>query len=543
MAAAIHGTDIPKAEEAQVAAEPVVVREHPAVDDLLTGATLTFLGRLHERFEPTRRRLLADRVERQAAYDAGERPGFAPETAHIRSGHWHVAPAPADLTNRRTELTGPVRRVAMVEALNSGASVFMADFEDTMTPTWSNCLDGRQNLRDAYAGTLSAEIDGDVQTPDPAGATLVLRTRGLHLDEMNLTVDGDPIAAALFDFGVCVFHNAHAALAAGTGPYFYLPKLEGAGDARLWAEVFVWAEDELGLPRGTIRATVLVETIQAAFEMEEILFELRDHITGLHTGNWDYLFSLAKAFRLDSGYVLPDRDQLSGTTPFIRAFTELLVSTCHRRGAHALGGMSGIIPDPVDPDRTAEGLRKVTVDKRREAGDGFDGTRIAHPALVEVAEAEFDRVLSYRPNQIEFQRDDVYVTAGDLLSMSSTRGQRTEDGLRRAIRIALHYMGQWFAGNGAVAIDDHVEDLAMAELCRTQIWQWRHHAVELTNGVTVDDGLLRRCFDEELDALRRQLGDHAWSEGRYDEAHSVLSDITFTDQLCDYLPLVANPRL
>ncbi len=509
---------------------------HRLVDPVLTPDVQEFLVDLHRAFQPARHVLLARHAETGEHFAAGELPSFDPETAHIRSGEWHIAPPPLDLTNRRTELTGPVRRDAMVEALNSGASVFMADFEDTTTPTWDNVLDGQANLRDAYAGTLTAVVDGEMRSPDPDAATLMVRTRGWHLDEPNMLIDGTPIAASLFDFGVCAFHNASAAIAAGTGPYFYLPKFEGAADARLWSDVLEFTEDRLGLHRGTIRVTVLIETIAAAFEMDEILFELRDHITGLHTGNWDYLFSIVKSFRNNPVFVLPDRADLGATTPFIRSFTELLLSVCHRRGAHALGGMSGIVPDPINPDRTAAALRKVTVDKRREAGDGFDGTRIAHPAIVALAEAEFDRVLSYRPNQIEFQRDDVYVTAGDLLATTTTRGKCTEDGLRRNLRIGMHYLGEWLAGNGAVAIDDHIEDLAMAELCRMQVWQWRHHGVELTNGVTVDDALIRRLADEERDALRSSLGEGIWTSGRFEEALPILLDLVLADESAEFIP-------
>ena len=517
--------------------------QHPTAKEILTPDTQAFLVALHRHFEPGRQKLIATRAGRQYAIETGARPSFPAETAHIRSGEWHIAPAPADLINRRTELTTPVHRDGLEDALNSGASVFMADFEDTMSPTWGNCLDGQRNLTDAYAGTLSAEVDGEIQVPRTDGVTLVVRTRGWHLVERNMTIDGVPIGAALFDFGVCVFRNAHTAIASGSGPYFYLPKLEGAADARLWTDVFVWTEDELDLPRGTIRATVLIETILAAFEMDEILFEMRDHISGLHTGNWNYLFSMAKTFHYDPAFVLPDPRELDATTPFIRAFTDLLVSVCHRRGAHAIGGMSGVVPDAVDPTRTAPGLRAVAADKRREVGDGFDGTLVAHPALVEGAEAEFDRVLGYRPNQIEFQRDDVYVTAGDLLAVASPRGQRTEAGLRRSVRIALHYLGEWLAGNGAVVIDDQSEDAAMAELCRTQIWQWRHHRITLSNGLTVDDKMLERIFDEESDLLQEHLGPDTWASGRFAEARQVLSDITFADELCEFLTIAAYPVL
>jgi malate synthase len=509
---------------------------HHLTDSVLTPDVQEFLVDLHRTFQPARHVLLAHHAEAAQRFDDGERPSFDPETAHIRSGEWHIAPPPFDLTNRRTELTGPLQRGAMVEALNSGASVFMADLEDTTTPTWDNILEGQANLRDAYAGTLTAVVDGEVRSPGSNPATLMVRTRGWHLDESNMKIDGESMAASLFDFAVCAFRNSHPAIAAGTGPYFYLPKFEGAADARLWSDVLEFTEERLGLHRGTIRVTVLVETIAAAFEMDEILFELRDHITGLHTGNWDYLFSIVKSFRNDPSFVLPDRADLSATTPFIRSFTELLVSVCHRRGAHALGGMSGIVPDPINPDRTAAALRKVTVDKRREAGDGFDGTRIAHPAIVSLAEAEFDRVLSYRPNQVEFQRDDVYVTAGDLLATTTTRGKFTEDGLRRNLRIGLHYLGEWLAGTGAVAIDDHIEDLAMAELCRVQIWQWRRHGIELTNGLTVDEQLIRRLADSERHDLRESLGETVWSSGRFGEAFSILLDLVLADELADFIP-------
>ncbi|MEM8705301.1 MAG: malate synthase A, partial [Actinomycetota bacterium] len=454
----------------------VAFTAHPLAAEVLTDDVLHFLVALHERFAPARAALLSGHTAAAECRRNGERPGYDAETAYIRANEWHIAPAPRDLVNRRTELVGLVSRPALVEGLNSGAQVYMADFEDTITPTWSTLLDGQRNLAQAYAGTLTAEIDGEVRTPVAEPATLMVRTRGWHLDEANLTIDGEAVAASLFDFGVCVAANAIPAVEAGTGPYFYLPKFEGPDDARLWHDVLEWTEAELGLPAGTIRVSVLIETIGAAFAMDEILFVLRDHITALHAGNWDYLFSLIKTFSNDPEMVLPDRDSLGATTPFIRAFTELLVSTCHRRGAHAIGGMSGVIPDEIDPARTAPMVRKVTVDKRREAGDGFDGTRLGQPAIVDIATAEFDRVLSYRANQLEVQRDDVYITASDLLTLRTSQGERTEAGLRAAIRTAVHYLGDWLGGVGAVAIDDHLEDTAMAELSRSLVWQWRTHA-------------------------------------------------------------------
>ena len=512
----------------------VTVASHPLVSSVITDEASMFLLDLHQRFEPTRRALLDDRVIRQRSIDAGHLPAFKPETAHIRNGEWSIAPAPPDLRDRRTEITGPVERAFMVEALNSGAKVFMADFEDACSPTWSNILEGQLNIRDAYSGRLDGVGDN--------AATLVVRTRAWHLDEKHITVDGMAMSAALVDFGLCLFHNAQVAIDHGSGPYFYLPKVEGQADARLWNEVFDHSEEQLGLPPGTIRATVFVETILAAFEMDEILFELRDHITGLHTGNWDYLFSVAKTFRNDPAFLLPDRDQISVKTPFMRAFTELLVATCHRRRAHAIGGMSGVVPDHADPERTAPALRKVTVDKRREAGDGFDGTRLAHPDIVSLASAEFDKVLGSRSNQVERQRDDVYVTADDLLAIASTRGTITESGVRTNIRIVICYLSEWLCGNGTVAIDDHLEDTAMAEVCRAQLWQWRHHRAVLADGRTVDDTFLRRLIDEETAAHRDEFASDGVSR-HFGEARELLDALLFTDDFPDFLTIPAYELL
>lgn len=507
---------------------------HPLASTVLTPDALAFLGALHTAFEPTRRRLIEARAELQTCIDRGHRPSFRPDTASLRAGGWTVASAPADLTNRRTEITGPVTREFMIDALNSGADVFMADFEDATAPTIANLIEGQANVAAAYRGEL---------TPPPFTTTLMVRTRAWHLHEKHLTVDGDPVAASLVDFGLCVFHNAAAAADRGTAPYFYLPKVEGQDDARLWNEVFDFAEDRLVLGPGTIRATVLIETILAAFEMEEILYELRDHITGLHTGNWDYLFSVAKTFREDPAFVLPDRDRITVTTPFMRAFTELLVSTCHRRGAHAIGGMSGVNPEGDDEERIASALRKVSVDKRREAGDGFDGTRIAHPGLVPVARAEFDKVLGARPNQIARQRDDVYVTADDLLTLPGSVGAVTINGVRTNIRIVLRYVGEWLSGTAAVTIDDHLEDTAMAEVCRAQLWQWRRHRVEVADGQILDDALLDRLIDEEFSALRATLGADKWAAGRYDDAKDLLRTLTFTPEFPEYLTIPAYDLL
>ena len=510
--------------------------EHPAADAVLGDDVLALLVGLHDEFSGPRAQLL-DAHARQHA--SGERPAYNPETAYIRSNDWHVAPAPRDLVDRRTELVGLVSRHALVEGLDSGAQVYMADFEDTIAPTWDVIIDGQHNLRAAYHGTLTAEFEGETRAPGDDAATLMVRTRGWHLDEPAFLIDDTPIAAALFDFGVCVANNAIAALEAGSGPYFYLPKLEGQADARLWSAVLSWTEERLGLASGSIRVSALIETIHAAFAMDEILFELRDHITALHAGNWDYLFSLIKTFAHDETMVLPDIAALSPTTPFIRAFTELLVSTCHRRGAHAIGGMSGVIPDQLDPARTAPQVRKVTVDKRREAGDGFDGTRLAQASIIDIATHEFDRVLAYRANQLEVQRDDVYITASDLLTLHTSQGEHTEAGLRAAIRTAIHYLGEWLRGVGAVAIDDHLEDTAMAELSRSLVWQWRRHGVELTNGLVVDDALLDRLFDDETAALRESLGDPAWADGQFEQATTLLRQWSSRPELLPFFPIEA----
>lgn len=504
-----------------------VATPHPLADAIVTAQAADFLSDLHHNFESKRQELLADRVVRQRRIDAGRLPGFRAETAHIRSGEWAVAPPPSDLQDRRTEVTGPVTAEFMIEALNSGAKVFMADFEDATSPTWHNILTGQANVKAAYAGELT---DLDEQS-----ATLMVRTRAWHLDESHITVDGQPVSAALADFGLCFFHNYDTAIERGSGPYFYLPKLEGQADARLWNQVFDHTEDRFGLQRGTIRVTVLIETILAAFEMDEILFELRDHITGLHTGNWDYLFSVAKTFRNIGDFLLPDRDRISVKTPFMRAFTELLVSTCHRRRAHAIGGMSGVIPDADDPTRTAGALRKVAADKRREAGDGFDGTRIAVPQIVPTAVVEFDKVLGDRPNQVERRRDDVYVTAGDLLAVASTRGSISEGGVRTNIRIVVRYLGEWLVGNAAVPINDHLEDTAMAEVCRAQLWQWCHHQVQLSNGLILDRRLLEQLIDDETGMLQSELGEAAWAAGRFVEARELLQRLATTDDYPEFL--------
>jgi malate synthase len=455
----------------------------PAVagaERVLTDEALAFVTELHRDLNPERVRLLREREKRMERLAAGELPDFLPETASVRDDpEWRVAPAPADLRDRRVEITGPVERKMLINALNSGASVFMADFEDANSPTWENCVQGQANLVDAVERTISLETPEKSYALNEEVATLLVRPRGWHLHEKHVLVDGEPISASLFDFGLYMFHCAERLGEAGSGPYFYLPKLESHVEARLWNDAFVAAQERLGLPRGTIRATVLIETILAAFEMEEILYELREHSSGLNAGRWDYMFSVIKKFRDRPEFVLPDRPLVTMTVPFMRAYTELLVKTCHRRAAHAIGGMAAFIPSRRDPEVNAVALEKVAEDKIREAGDGFDGTWVAHPDLVPTARAEFDRVLGDRPNQLSKQRDDVSATAEQLLDVAATPGEVTEDGVRLNVSVGIQYIGSWLAGTGAAAINNLMEDAATAEISRSQIWQWvRHGRVE-----------------------------------------------------------------
>jgi malate synthase len=446
----------------------------PGDDDVLSPAALAFVARLHRELNPIRLALLERRRERQTEFDAGALPDFLPSNA-AREEEWRVAPAPADLLDRRIEITGPVDRKMMINALNSGARVFMADFEDACSPTWSNVVEGQRNLADAVRGTIELETPKKTYRLNEETATLVVRPRGWHLPERHVLVDGEPVSASLFDFGLAFFHNAQELLERGSGPYFYLPKLESHLEARLWNDAFSLAQDELGLDRGTIRATVLVETVLAAFEMEEILYELRDHSAGLNAGRWDYIFSVIKKFRSRPEFVLPDRAQVTMTVPFMRAYTELLVATCHRRGAHAIGGMAAFIPSRKDPAINEVALAKVREDKVREAGDGFDGTWVAHPDLVPTASEVFDEVLGERPNQVDRLRDDVRPLAADLLSAPETPGEITDEGVAANVRVGIGYLDSWLRGVGAAAIDNLMEDVATAEISRSQIWQWVRH--------------------------------------------------------------------
>jgi malate synthase len=496
-------------------------------EEILTHEALEFVAELHRRFDPTRRDLLRRRVERQARLDAGELPDFLSATREVREGDWRVAPAPDNLQDRRVEITGPVERKMMINALNSGARCFMADFEDANSPTWANCVDGQVNLVEAIEGTIELETPDKAYRLNDEVATLLVRPRGWHLPERHVLVDDAPVSASLFDFGLYFFHNAHRLLERGAGPYLYLPKLESHLEARLWNDVFDFAEDELSVPPGSIRATVLIETILAAFEMEEILFELRDHSAGLNAGRWDYIFSVIKKFRSRPEFVLPDRAQVTMTVPFMRAYTELLVKTCHRRGAHAMGGMAAFVPSRRDPEVNEAALAKVREDKVREANDGFDGTWVAHPDLVPVATEEFDRVLGERPNQLERLREEVSVQAGDLLDVRVPDGDVTNEGVQNNVSVGLRYLESWLRGVGAAAIYNLMEDAATAEIARSQVWQWVRHG-------RIDAEDVRRYEDEEL----AQAG-----EGRWDDAREVFDAVAVSDEFVEFLTLPAYEKI
>jgi malate synthase len=509
----------------------------PAVDGaerVLTPDALAFLADLSRRFEPRRQEVLRARHDRQARLRAGERPGFLAETRAVREGDWHVGPTPDDLQDRRVEITGPVDRKMIINALNSGARVFMADFEDANAPLWANVVEGQANVQDAIRRTITHESpEGRVYRLRDRVATLLVRPRGWHLTEKHLQLDGTPISASLVDFGLYVFHNARELLARGSGPYFYLPKMESHREARLWNDVFCAARDTLGLPRGTIRATVLIETILAAFEMEEILHELREHAAGLNAGRWDYIFSAIKKFSHDPGAILPDRAQVTMTAPFMRAYTELLVKTCHRRGAHAIGGMAAFIPSRRDPEVNERALAAVRADKQREAGDGFDGTWVAHPDLVPVAQEAFDAVLGDRPHQKERLREEVQADTAALLDFRVPGGRITEAGVRNDISVGVQYVESWLRGTGAVAIFNLMEDAATAEIARGQLWQWRRHGARLDDGRPVTAELYRQLRDDELAKLRRFEGD------RFDDARALVDRLVLADEFEEFLTLPA----
>ncbi|MQS36036.1 malate synthase A [Streptomyces katsurahamanus] len=528
-----------------VAADPL-----PRQEEVLSDAALAFVAELHRRFTPRRDELLARRAGRRAEIARTCALDFPRETAAIRADDsWRVAPAPKALEDRRVEITGPADRRMTVNALNSGARVWLADFEDASAPTWANVVTGQLNMIDAFRRRIdfADERTGKSYALKPDGelATVVMRPRGWHLSERHLrAADGSAVPGALADFGLYFFHNAQRLIDLGKGPYFYLPKTESYHEARLWNDVFLFAQEYIGIPRGTIRATVLIETITAAYEMEEILYELREHASGLNAGRWDYLFSIVKNFR-DGGerFVLPDRNAVTMTAPFMRAYTELLVRTCHKRGAHAIGGMAAFIPSRRDPEVNRVAFEKVRADKDREAADGFDGSWVAHPDLVPVAMASFDAVLGERPHQKDRLREDVEVAAGDLIAVDSLDAAPTYGGLRNAVQVGVRYIEAWLRGVGAVAIFDLMEDAATAEISRSQIWQWINAGVVFENGERATAELVRRVAADELDAVRAELGDAAFAAGSWREAHDLLLKVALDETYEDFLTLSAYERL
>ncbi|NVB40751.1 malate synthase A [Pseudenhygromyxa sp. WMMC2535] len=521
----------------RVAAEPL-----PGSGRVLTAEALAFVGALCAEFQPQIDALLARRREVQARYDAGERPDFLAATEEVRKASWRVAEAPADLRKRTVEITGPIDAKMIINALNSGADVFMADCEDATSPTWANVVSGQAALIDAVRGTLEFvdEAKGKHYKLRPAQerATLLVRPRGLHMKEVHLRFGDLPAAASLVDFGLYFFHNARELIARGSGPYFYLPKLESHLEARLWNEVFVRAQALLDIPRGTVRATVLIETLPAAFEMDEILYELREHSAGLNCGRWDYIFSAIKTLRTDPSRVFPDRGAVGMTQPFMRAYALLSIRTCHRRGAHAMGGMAAQIPRPGPENEVA--LAKVAEDKRREAQDGHDGTWVAHPGLIPTAREAFAAVTT-ADNQLDRLRDDVEVSAAQLLEPPA--GPRSEAGLRLNVRVGIEYLEAWLCGRGCVPINWLMEDAATAEISRAQLWQWRRHAAALDDGRTVDAALIESVITEELAGLREALGSERFDAGRFTLAAQLFRKLVLADELADFLTLEAYEHL
>ncbi len=516
-------------------------------DEILTPEALDLVALLHRELGQRRRDLLQARARRQEELAAGGTLDFLTSTEAIRSDtSWRVAPPAPGLIDRRVEITGPTEKKMTINALNSGAKVWLADFEDANTPLWDNMVTGQLNLKDALDRTIDFTSDEGKSyrlRPDDDLATIVVRPRGWHLPEKHLLIDGERASGSLVDFALYFAHCARRQLAKGKGPYFYLAKIESHLEARLWNDAFVLAQDALGIPQGTIRATVLIETIPAAFEMDEILYELREHSAGLNAGRWDYQFSIIKEFRTrGADFVLPDRNAVTMTAPFMRAYTELLVKTCHARGAHAMGGMAAFIPNRRDPEVTERALAKVKEDKTRESGDGFDGSWVAHPDLVPLCREVFDSVLGEKPNQLARQRDDVHVTAADLLAISKTPGEVTEGGLRNDISVGLQYLATWLGGNGAVAIFNLMEDAATAEISRSQVWQWVHNSVKLAEGPTVTRDLVERIIGEELAAIRAQLGD-AYDAAQYEQARSLFTEVALADEYAEFLTLPAYERM
>jgi len=514
----------------------------PGFTDILTAEALEFVAMLSRQFEMRRRDLMAARAQRQAEFDAGKLPDFLPQTKAIRDGDWQVPAVPADLQNRRVEITGPTDRKMVINALNCGANVFMADFEDSNAPTWQNMIEGQINLRDANNRTISfANPDGKQYQLNDKIATLLVRPRGWHLLEKHVLIDGAPVSGAIFDFALYFFHNAKKLLANGSGPYFYLPKMESHLEARFWNDIFVMSQKALSIPIGTIKATVLIETVLAAFEMDEILFELREHSSGLNIGRWDYIFSCIKKFRSNQDFCLADRGQVTMTAPFMRAYALLLVKTCHKRNAFAMGGMAAQIPIKNDAAANEAALEKVRADKLREATDGCDGTWVAHPGLVEIAKTIFDQHMP-TPNQVHKRRDDVNVTAKDLLNFQPEQ-PISEAGLRNNISVGIQYIGAWLAGNGCVPVYNLMEDAATAEISRSQIWQWiRSPKGKLDDGRKITETLFRQWLPEELAKVRVLLGEQAWKTGEYEEAAKLFDEITTGDYV-EFLTLPGYDKL
>ena len=530
------------AEQTKSSGAPAGVVVHgplaPRFAEILTPEALAFVAALHRRFDARRQELLAARSARQVRISAGELPDFLPETQKVRDADWKVAPIPADLLNRRVEITGPVDRKMIINALNSGANVFMADFEDANSPTWQNNLEGQVNLADRWQRSIDFKDATTAKqyslTANPA--VLLVRPRGWHLLEPGLTVDGAVVAGGLFDFGLYFFHNVRAQLAKGTGPYFYLPKLESHLEARLWNDVFVFAQQQLGIANGTIKVTVLIETLPAAFEMDEILYELREHMAGLNCGRWDYMFSFIKKLRANKAYVLPDRSQVVMGKAFLRAYSLLLIKTCHRRGAFAMGGMAAQIPNRRDAAANEAALARVRADKEREAGDGHDGTWVAHPDLVPVAKEVFDRLMP-QANQLTRMREDVNISQANLLEVH--QGTRTEGGLRENIRVGVQYIEAWLRGKGAVPLYNLMEDAATAEISRAQVWQWIHYGITLEGGTVASPELLNRLITEEMERVRKEVGAEAYDGGRFKEAVELFRKLSLEDDFEDFLTVPA----
>jgi malate synthase A len=505
---------------------------------ILTPDALDFIAQLARTFEPQRQALLQQRQQRQAILDTGKLPDFLPETAHIRDGEWIIHPVPADIQDRRVEITGPVERKMVINALNSGARVFMADFEDAHSPTWADTIQGQINLYDAIRRQITyTNAEGKVYTLKEQTATLFVRPRGWHLNEKHVLIDGQQISASIFDFGLYFYHNVQQLLANGTGPYFYLPKLESHREARLWNEIFLYAQAALDIPRGTIKATILIETILAAFEMDEILYELREHSAGLNCGRWDYIFSTIKKFRNRPDFLLPNRESITMVTPFMRAYSLLTIKTCHRRHAHAIGGMAAQIPIKDDPQANEEALARVRSDKHREATDGHDGTWVAHPGLVPIAMEEFNALMS-GPNQIERKREDIYVTAANLLQVPE--GRITETGMRNNISVSLRYLESWLRGSGCVPINNLMEDAATVEISRAQLWQWTHHPeATLDDGRQITTSLFRQLLNEEEQKLRDVAAINHYATRRIAIANTILDKLVCDNTFIDFLTIPA----